>query len=616
MFRKKLLIVLSFVILLGSFFYVFVSPKLFDSDFWWHISTGKYIVETGSIPEKDPFSYTANLEENKNLLSERENFLLKQYWLGQVLFYLIYENTGPAGIIILRASLLIMVLLLVLWKLKRWDVGFYISFIYIFLVYLDALRYTGERPVLFTIIFTPLTFIILEEFKDGILNRQKEKRKKILFFLPLLMLLWSNLHGGFIIGNIIIAVYMLVEGLKIIIKKASFSRQKIVIFYTLTSLALLTSYINPTGWDAFSIALSPTYKFLEAGIQEYQSPFFLYINKLSPVNYGYVTLAFIFPLILILRNKKIDLTHVILLTGFFIMAAKTGRYTIYYVSIAAMVLGRETDILLKNLLKERIPDRIYTKIVSAFSILALLSSLIFFIGIFQFKWLRLDIARGSFVPEAAVNFIEENKISGNLFNEAGYGGYITWRLYPWKKTFIDTRWLNYTLQSEYAWMMGAIESISSKELPEGKKPLWKKLLDHYNINFILFDTLDVYGNVPKLLLTLAEDKEWVPVYCEPIAIIFIKNIPKNQDIIKKFYRPKEEVYNTIIGIASQIAIYDRLNPSYIVTLGRTFYEMGRLKDALVAYQYALRRVPNDSIVKEKITQIESELKQDKSNEKH
>src|SRR4030043_1506627 len=99
MFRKKLLIVLSFVILLGSFFYVFVSPKLFDSDSWWHISTGRYIVETGSIPDKDPFSYTSNLVENRNLFQERENFILKQYWLCQGFFYLIYYYTGPAGII-------------------------------------------------------------------------------------------------------------------------------------------------------------------------------------------------------------------------------------------------------------------------------------------------------------------------------------------------------------------------------------------------------------------------------------------------------------------------------------------------------------------------------------
>lgn len=605
--KTGFIITLAFVILICTFFYVFLSVNLFDSDFWWHISTGRYIVETGSIPDKDPFTYTENLQENKNLMPERENFILKQYWLGQIIFYLIYQYAGPKGMIILRASILFMVLLLVLWRLTRLKVSFYITFAFIFLVYLDLTRFIGERPVLFTILFTPLVFIILEEFR--------EKKSKIIFLLLPLMLLWANLHGGFITGAIIIAVYMIFEGTKILLKKVSYTRSELTIFYAATILALGASYINPTGWYAFSIALSHKYKFLETGIQEYQSPFYLYLNKLSSFDYGFFPMAFLFPVILLLRNKKMDVTHVILLAGLFTMAAKTGRYSIYYVSIAAIVLGKETDILFQKLFI-RIPERIFEKLISAFAILTLVSAIFFSIGVFKFQWLRLDIAKGLTVPELSVNFIETNKLEGNICNSSTYGGYVTWRLYPWKKTFIDTRWLNYTLQQEYAWVMNAVQSLSGKKLDEDKKPLWKRLLDNYNVNFILFDTLDVHGTVPKLLLTLTEEEEWVPIYAEPIAVIFIRNIPKNNTIIEKFKLQKEYVYNTVIMIASQMAIYNRYNPKYLTTLGKTFYEMKRFDEALVAYRYALKRFPTDQYVKEMITQIESELKQGKKNEKH
>lgn len=461
--------------------------------------------------------------------------------------------------------------------------------------------------MLFTILFTALTFLILEDFKE-------KKDKRIFILLPL-MFFWANLHGAFIIGNIMIIVYMLGEGLKSILKKAEYTRHELVLFYSAATLALMVSYINPTGWEAFSIALSSKYKFLELGIQEYQSPFSLYINKLSPINYGYVVLAFMFPIILILRNKKMDLTHVTLLTGLFIMAAKTGRYGIYYTSIATMIIGKETDILLQGLFKDRISDRIYGKLTLVFSVVVLLSAILFFIGVFRFERFRAGLTEGPSVPVTAVDFIEENRLPGNILNSHPYGGYVTWRLYPWKKTFIDTRWLNYTLQSEYAWMMGAVESIYSKELPEGKRPLWKRLLDHYNINFILFDTLDVYGNVPRLLLTLAEDEEWVPVYGDFISVIFVKNTPENKAIIAKFKQPEEKVYNMVISIGSQMAIYDRRNPKYLVTLGRTFYEMGRLKDALTAFRYALKRLPRETAIKDRITQIESELKEENRDEK-
>jgi hypothetical protein len=605
--KKTLLVAVSaFVILLSTFFYIYLSINLFDSDFWWHLATGKYIVETASIPDTDPFSFTANREENRNLLPAREDFILKQYWLSQVIFYLIFDAFGPKGIIIFRASMLLLVLLLVLWRLKRQEVSFFIIFVLLTFVYLELGRFTGERPVLFTILFTVLTFIIHDDFRQ-------RKTKTILLLIPI-MLLWANLHGGFIIGVIIICIYMIGEGIKIIFKKTDFSKKEIVLFYLSMVFALAASYINPTGWEAFPIALSPKYKFLETGIQEYQSPFFLYFNKLANIDYGYLALMVIFPVILLLRNRKFDVTHAILLAGLFIMAAKTGRYTIFYVSIAAMVLGKEVDILVKQLFA-KIPEKTVARMQTAFAILALVSSLAFFVGVFQFQWLQMDIARGSFVPEGAVDFVEKNKIEGNMFNGASFGGYISWRLYPWKKTFVDTRWLNYTIQQEYAWTAAAMESFTGKELSEGQIPLWKRLLQNYDINFILIDTLDVYGNVPRLLLKLPNDDDWVPVYAEPMAFVFVRNIPENNSIIKNFRLKKDTVYDTIIMVASQMAIYKQSNPKYLVTLGKTFYEMGRLNDALTAYQYAYKRFPKEQGLQEKIDQVETELKKDK-NERH
>jgi hypothetical protein len=387
-----------------------------------------------------------------------------------------------------------------------------------------------------------------------------------------------------------------------------------VIFFAATSLALALSYINPTGWLAFSIALSPKYKFLEVGIQEYQPPFMLYLHKLSPVNYGYIGLIVLFPLVVIIRNRKLDLTPMLLLAGLFIMALKIGRYSIYYSSIGAMIFGKQLDPVFRNLLG-RLSDKLSSWVVSVFMAVTILSSIVFSFGVFKYHFLNLDVARGSFVPVDAVNFIEENKLPGNMLNSHPFGGYLAWKLYPWKKTFIDTRWLNYTLQSEYSWITGAVETLSEKELPKTQIPLWKRLLDHYKINFILIQTLDVYGSVPKLLLQLTSDEEWIPVYCEPIAVIFIKNIPENRYIIERFRRSKDDVYNTIISLASYIAISQEKNPKYLVTLGRTFYEMQRLQDALVAYRYAYKRFPKEPGVKEKIDQIESELKQGKKNER-
>lgn len=614
MHLKKYSIVLAFLIFFATFLYVLSSSKLFDSDFWWHITTGRQIVVTGTIPDDDPFTYTEHLSENRNLLPVRKDFILKQYWLAQVIFYLIFDSLGPAGILLLRGLILTSVLFLITWRLKQWDVSFYIIFISVFLVYLDIIRCTGERPVLFTILFSPLTFYLLEEFKQRATRDTPKSSGEILFLLIPLMLLWANLHGGFIIGNIIIAVYIAAESIKILTRKITFGKRGTIIFYTATVTALLVSLINPTGWNAFSIALSPAYKFLELGVQEYQSPFVLYFKKLTSINYGFVAMAALYLVILIVRNRKLDLSHFILLTGLLIMGYKGARYTIYYTSIAAMILGRETDIIIQHLLRKKLSDEMMKRLVAVFSVVTLLSSIFFFIGVVKFKWIKLDIARGSYVPVSAVNFIEGNRLPGNIMNSHPYGGYLAWRLYPWKRTFIDTRWLNYAVQSEYAWIMGAVDSIQTQEIEEGKTPLWKRLLDHYDINVVMLDTLDVYGTVPRLTFALAQDDEWVPVYTEPIAVIFIRDVPKNSDIIETFRLTKENVFNTVVSIAAQMAIVNKDNPKFLITLGKTFHEMDRLEDALTSYEYAFRRLPDEPGLREEIEKIKKELEGTKKDE--
>jgi hypothetical protein len=409
---------------------------------------------------------------------------------------------------------------------------------------------------------------------------------------------------------------MFIEGLKIIFKKVGYTRQEIIFFYTATILSLLFSYINPTGWEALSVALSPEYSFMETGIQEYASPFFLYKEKLYPPNYVGWTILLLFPLILIFRNKKIDIIHIILLSGFFIMAVKTTRYVIYYASVASMILGKETDILFKNLLKRKIPDKIYVKMAFVLGMLASLSFMLFLYGAFMNDPLDFGVATGFSVPKAAVDFIETNKIKGNIINDAGYGGYIAWRLYPWKKTFIDTRWLNYTLKSEFAWILVAKTSLKGNKITEGRLPLWERLLEHYHINFTLFALFDVYGHVMDIVLTMVESEKWAPVYSDLISIVFVKNTAENQDIIAKYKQTKENVYSAVIARACLISKHNQDNPKSLLSLGKTFYKMGRLKEAVTAYKYALERSPHKEPIQETIENIESELKEKDSNENH
>lgn len=597
----KIIVFLSFFILFSSFLYHYFTFSLWDYDFWWHIATGRYIVTEGHLPEEDPFSFTSTMEENKNPFPEREKFFLKQYWLAQILLYSIYSFLGPTGIIFLRSITLLLTILVVYWHFQRFGVNFYISFFFVFVLFMMTLKSMGERPVLFSILFTSVVFFLLDNFKD--------RRNKLLFMLIPIMLLWPNMHGGFILGVIIISIFMFVEAIKILLKKSELLKQEIKIFYWATGLALIASFVNPSGWDAFFIALSPKYNVFLKGIQEYESPFYFYINKIRPFDYSYFTMVLMFPIVLILRNKKIKLTHLILLTGFFIMSLRASRYGIYYGVLGSMIMGKEFNTIINELIKKRVSEKYYKKIEYGLATVALISSLLFILGYFNLKFINLDIAKSFTVPEGAVNFVEKNKIKGNMFNDYGYGGYITWRLYP-MKNFIDTRSLNITVMNEYYWMASTQKKVEGIKTPNEDLPFWEYLLNHYKINFAIVPLMGLYGEAYPLTLKLIENEKWVPVYLDTISIVFIRNKNDNGDIISKYKIPKDYIYNALIAKNTMSAMSNKFNPRYFITLGHIFMKTGRYEDALKAYRYALDR-HKDAELEEMIKEIDTKFEEQK-----
>lgn len=598
--------IIGITILFASFALSLLNIPVWDCDFWWHIATGRYIVETGTIPDKDPFSYTSALEENKNPFPVWENFILKQYWLSQIIFYLIYDYTGPKGIIILRSALLIATLILVFLKLRKYSVSFPISFLFLFIIFIALSKATGERPVLFTIFLTALTFFILDEFKV-------KKDKKIFLLIPI-MLFWANMHGGFIIGIMIIISFMLGEGAGIILRRGDFTKKEVYLFYTATILAVSFSYINPAGWDAFTVAMniSSKYKSIHMHIKEYESLFSLYYQKIYPVQYDYLALTLLFPLILILRNRKIELSHIILLSGTFIMSVSAIRFIVYFMIIGTMVIGKETGILTENLFKIRLSERTYTIVQNGLTLAVLLSIIFYATNIHKSDKFSFNIAKGYSVPEAAIDFIEKNKLQGNMLNEYGYGGYMTWRLFPEQKTFIDTRSLNIMVRTEYEWIMQATEYAMEVNPSKSNTPLWERLLNHYKINFIFIPMLDIYAQIQPVIFKLVESNKWVPVYCDPISVIFVRNSEQNSALIERFKLSNEDVYNVIIYEAARRALGNEINPRSLVSIGDVFYKMGRIENALKAYKYALKRMPKSPIIHEKIAQVESEIKRQKT----
>ncbi len=586
--KLKILTALLFLVLFSSFLYCYLLTPLWDYDFWWHIATGRYIVTEGHLPQSDPFSYTSAMEENKNIFPEREVFFLKQYWLAQVIYYFIFSLFGSAGMVITRSFLLLLIVLVVFWRLLRDGVRSYIAFVIIFLLFMLSLKALGERPVLFSMLFTAIVTFLMEEFK--------ERRGRWLFLLVPLMLVWANMHGAYVLGIIVVSLYLLSETIKLGLRCSELTRQDAVALFSAGLMAILITYVNPCGWDAFSMSLHPKYNIFQRGIQEYVSPWVIYKEKIGKLDYNYVALAALFPLVVIIRNRKMDLAHFLVLLGFFVMSAKAGRFVFFYAIISSMLLGKEISPLVSGFIEKRLSEGMYLKIQAVFALAAIVSTVLFAVGLSSAGKPRLGLARQWSVPEKAVDFIKENNLQGRIFNDYGYGGYLAWRLYP-KKTFIDSRTLNLTVINEYSWVTDAVEKIEGIRTANEKTPLWEGILNHYKISYILLSISDIYGNLFPVILELLASEKWVPVYMDKMSIIFVKDLPANRELISRFKISHDFVYDAIIYKLAALTQGDRINPRYFYSLGRLFQKVGRYADAVKAYRLAAERYQHPELIK-------------------
>ena len=596
----KIIVFLSFFLLFISFINNYFSVKLWDYDFWWHIATGRYIVEHKALPDTDPFSFVNNLEENKNPHPLREKMILKQYWLSQVILYKVYDAFGDRGIIFLRSFILFLVIFLIFWWFNRQKVGFFITYPFLFFVFIQTMFFTGERPVLFTILFSVIVFIVLDDYR--------QRKSKFIFALIPLMLLWANLHGGYILGVFIISAYIATEVVHFIFKRDAIDKKASIKLCIVGLSAITISAINPNGFSAF-LSLSPEGKLIGANVQELQSPLSLYQTKVRQVDWEYILLVFLFPIVAILRNKKTALVHYLLLLGLLYMSITALRFVIYYVCISAMILGRELYYLIDEHFKKVAFNKQKFNLVA--SSLILVSSILFASGFVDFNKIKFTKAERVSVPKGAADFIEAHSIRGNMFNDMGFGGYLLWRLYPWKKIFIDTRQLNFVVTMEFAWIIKATESIENPKLPEGKKPLWERLLDHYKIDLVVIDTMDLFGQVKPITFSLLRNEKWVPVYCDLISVVFVRDIKENEEIINQYKLADDFVYNAIIARLTQWSMIHQENPKYLLSLGDVFYNMGRYDDALKAYIYADNRHPEQEDTKKKIDLTKKQLQKEK-----
>jgi hypothetical protein len=465
-----------------------------------HIKAGQYILDQHIIPKHDVFSFVTPVLP-----------WVAHEWLAEVIMAAVYDRSGFAGIIILYGLILATGFFLLFRMLLEESADLLLPFIITLVAILTCAIHWLARPELFSLLLAILSYRILDAFQYRGRNR--------LLALPLMMILWANLHGGFIVGLILIGIYLLGN---IVWAAAHNPERRAQDWRKSKALALclaaciVAAIFNPQGiyilFHPFDILSDP---YLMSYVSEFLSP-----NFHQPLVFTFYFLA----LIILLAFSRVSCNPIefLLILLFSYMSLYSARYVPLFAMMMAPIalrlarrLWQDLDDPVSRFLKRRSENihLIEAKLSGHLWPWAVVGLVVLKVYSGNFK-VNLD---DNLYPIKAVEFLRQEAIGGKMFNNQEFGDYIIFAAWPQYKVFIDSRADMYrsTWLKEYA-------RIANLEFG------WQEGLSKLGVTWVIFNA----GS--KLSARLLERDDWQMIFADRVANIFVKKTPQNEAVIRKY----------------------------------------------------------------------------------
>ncbi|HXN48825.1 MAG TPA: hypothetical protein VN893_19400, partial [Bryobacteraceae bacterium] len=478
---RPLVVGLAALLLIGLF-----STQADDSDLWWHLKTGQYILQHHALPSPDPFSYTSNsgaaAYPGEELTRE---FNLTHEWLAQVLLYALYAAGAFPAVILFRALLLAGICGITGFLAARRSGSFYAGVIAALAVAAVATSFTADRPPLLTFLLVAV-FVLALELRRG------------LWVLPLLSLVWANLHGGFFLGWVVLAAYI-----------AGSPRERRLWIVALLSVA--ASFLNPNHWRIVEVLQLYRQSALTRALVEWKPP------QLFRPPYVFDILLFGTAVVLLLAWRKVRVSDWLLAAAFGAASMMAFRNILLFALLAPVLIatylpGRLMAGLETRCRRGRLPH--YAAVV--------LLAAAFGAGLAQGRFFQLRAAEWQY-PSGAAQFLIDHGITAPLFNLYGDGGYLIWRLWPQERVFIDGRALNESVYQDYRRIL-----YNRGGDPGAMTGPRAEALARYGVGAIVVDSFQYFDGrqVPlAAALLAASNAEWKLVYQDAEWMVFLRQPP-------------------------------------------------------------------------------------------
>lgn len=524
--------------------------KVEERDFGWLLKTGQIIYENHAVPRADAYSYIA-----------AGNKYIDSHWLYQVLLYASYRLLGIAGPTLLTAALALATFYFVYRTGLDKDKYAVAAALTAAAIIMASERFL-TRPHVVTLFFLAAFLLILE--------RHRERGTRLIFLLPVLQLLWVNMHGLFVFGLILPAVYLAFALLERTLKlprelnlcKRQFIRRalsarfrptcanelapaegrksgrgldgKALGAFSLVFLIMLgESLLNPY---TIELALYPLTLFREihsganvvaTSVGELAAP--LASGDLSLSERVFIWMIGISALGFLLNLRRLNLTRLFLFAAFLYLALTARRnidlFSVIAAPIAAMNFNQVLDEMFARFEQLNLRRAFaVTQLVVSPLIMAGMLYLIFQIVTNRYYLSDRDLTRFGFgiarhaYPVKAANFVDAANPGGQMFNEPSDGGYLIWRFYPQRKVFFDGRWEVY----------GDSFFENFKMLCSDPR-LFEKYAAAKGTRYVILP-----HSIPheeRLIKYMIGSPLWAAVYFDEVSVVFVRNIPENADVI-------------------------------------------------------------------------------------
>jgi hypothetical protein len=496
---------LLFVVLLLTLLMTPLSVKLLgDAGIGWHIRTGQQILAIHRVPRVDPFSSTM---EGKQWFAWE--------WFYDLVVGALDAACGLNGPVWLTAIVIGAVFAFLFQLLTQRGMDLMVALLFWLLAVSASTIHFLARPHVLSWLFSILSFWILGSTERDCLATRTGQARFRLWLLPLLMLLWVNVHGGFVLEFVLLGIFwlgalwiwwntsesLLEESLR---KIAAGKRiRDLTVVGTVTAAA---SLLNPCGWKLHEhIYRYLTNRFLMDHIEEFQSPNFHGLAERC-----FLLLVLLSIALLIVRGRQLSASDALTV----LFAVYAGLYASRNIPISSIFLAMSAGPLCPKAgfrgFFGRIGEVDSQLRGHLWPVLSVAGTLVIVlhggrIGSNQLVDAHFDQNR---MPVEAVSFLRGERINAPILGPDYWGGYLIYGLYPQEKVVVDDRHDFYG--SEF--LKSYLKMI---HVENG----WESFLQQTHPGCLLLPRESALAD------RISKTTGWRSVYADKVSIVFAQDFP-------------------------------------------------------------------------------------------